>query len=1480
MSDLSRTTDRDAGSIRPERPRAESLDPKATDETTAPATDGHATIGDPTANDGGQHDLAGIGAHVRRFGDYELLSVLGKGGMGVVYKARQLSLNRLVAIKMLQSRVLPSDDELRRFQTEAEAVAMLDHPNIVPILEVGQHQEQRYYSMKLIDGSSLDQRLIEFRADPTSAARLVATVALAVQHAHERAVLHRDLKPANVMIDERGEPIVTDFGLARRLEVDSGLTQSGAIVGTPAYMAPEQASGKRREIGKATDIYGLGGILYALLTGHAPFQAESVAEVLEAVRERAPEAPSKTNRLVPRDLEVICLKCLEKDPARRYDRADSLAGDLNRWLAGKPIEARPVGTFERGWRWCRRNPATVGFSATIVLLLAAMVGVASYLGGWFGGRKLLDVRSSARSSDRARASAPTAKQRSRVAVRIPDQETVVSLRSGRDVTTLVGRGAHEISRLTGRYALKIAREGVTQDDVVNVVDGKMLEVDATPTGKAKAGQRQDLLNRFYQPQLKLRAGGHDAPVRAMVFSSDGSHLYSAGEDKVVNYWNLQNPSPMLERTIRPPVWRGVRGIVYAMALTPRPDAQGQSMLAVGGFGTESSGGDITIFRMPGMPQYAAGEVVQRLERPRGVDEPTAIVHRNTITCLAFDASGHVLASGSNDWTVILWDVARGFEPIRALKRHNGPIRDLAFNPAGNRLATVGADGLIVVWDVADGEALESLATRVSINTVAYSPDGRFVIAGSENGALVRLDAMKLSGDTALRLRAPDQKPILDVAYHPDGQLLAVSIKSAAGGPPDPMAVCCDIEVRAMPDGNIVHRWPGTQGLVRALAFSPRGDRLAYSGGTAQAVIVQDMSNLAKPPVEAKGDGSTLFDVGFTDDSQVVGFTRERVRDVDPPRLYDGFDMRLHRSRTVPREMLHRSATTYQGWALRPNFKPFGLEAVHPDGRLRRFEIDQMTERWWWSSTFVPPGPGHSSVTVAIGTEAGVAVFDFETGRRTRVFAGHTGPVVSLAASPDGRWLASSSFDQVIMLYPLAGCDARPALGATFHQLADRSWVVDRVEHPSFADAMGLHRGDVITEAGIGLQHFTEPDGIADFIARAHQEPPGISAIGIRARRTIWMPILKTAQVTVTLPTTKCDNQVLTLFQGLDNEWVLWTRQGYYDSSTIADQRYLGWHRNGDTHKPSSEFFPVIAFEAQFRRPDLLAALWAADDPARYEASLERLTPRKDPEPHRLMVLAVGPSESSAGSGALREIAGPDARNFADVLIQLGRRFSFDQVVARCLTGSELSSERIGGAFADLQAEGSTRPPRPGDTIVVFLESHLQESERGLIVFSSESVVEASPASTVNASDVGDHLKDLAQRGFQVLAFLDFRHSSGSDRLDQLMTEWERDLFLAGVAVFVGPQDTSEPQTDGSSQDAFAAGLLNALRKAVPSGSEPGSNPPLTVELFQRSFENEMRALTAGRQQPYGYFTEAVARAPMLGPKLFEQRSVPITKPKN
>jgi serine/threonine-protein kinase len=305
-------------------------------------------------------------------GDFRLLREVGRGGMGIVYEAEQMSLNRRVALKVIRAGEWASPEEVQRFRNEAETVALLDHPHIVPVYEVGEQDGQVYFSMKLIVGGGLAEHLGAFTGVPRTAAQLVAQVARAVHHAHQRGVLHRDLKPANILLDAEGRPHVTDFGLARRLETDSSLSQSGTIVGTPGYVPPEQTSGKKGAVTTVADVYGLGAVLYALLTGRPPFRADNVLDTLVQVREKEPESPSRLNPKVDRDLETICLKCLDKDPTRRYGSARELAEDLDRWLKGEPIQARPLGWAARLWRWCRRNPVVASLTAAAVVLLGTV----------------------------------------------------------------------------------------------------------------------------------------------------------------------------------------------------------------------------------------------------------------------------------------------------------------------------------------------------------------------------------------------------------------------------------------------------------------------------------------------------------------------------------------------------------------------------------------------------------------------------------------------------------------------------------------------------------------------------------------------------------------------------------------------------------------------------------------------------------------------------------------------------------------------------------------------------------------------------------------------------------------------------------------------------------------------------------------------------------------------------------------------------
>jgi hypothetical protein len=285
---------------------------------------------------------------------YEVLEELGRGGMGVVYKARQAGLGRLVALKVILAGAHAGADDRARFRAEAEAVARLQHPNVVQIHEVGERDGRPYFSLEFCPGGSLDGRLAGTPLPPPEAGRLVETLARAVHAAHRHGIIHRDLKPANVLLAEDGTPKITDFGLAKRLD-GSGRTRSGELLGTPSYMAPEQARGQGKAVGPAADVYALGAILYECLTGRPPFRAATWPETLQQVSAEEPVPPRRLNAAVPRDLETVCLKCLEKEPGRRYAGARDLAEDLRRFGAGEPVKARPVGWPGRTWRWARRQ---------------------------------------------------------------------------------------------------------------------------------------------------------------------------------------------------------------------------------------------------------------------------------------------------------------------------------------------------------------------------------------------------------------------------------------------------------------------------------------------------------------------------------------------------------------------------------------------------------------------------------------------------------------------------------------------------------------------------------------------------------------------------------------------------------------------------------------------------------------------------------------------------------------------------------------------------------------------------------------------------------------------------------------------------------------------------------------------------------------------------------------------------------------------
>src|SRR5438552_7444466 len=309
-----------------------------------------------------------------RLGNYEILDEIGRGGMGVIYRARQRHSHRIVAVKRVLNYHADSHETFMRFRREADAVASLDHPNILPIYEVSESEDGLpFFSMKFATGGSLQHAASSLRNEPRKCVELMAKVARAVEYAHDRGVLHRDLKPGNILLDDRGEPLVSDFGLAKWLDANKNLTKSLTAFGTAGYIAPEQAEGKAADLTPAADVYSLGAILFDLLTGRPPFLG---ANALSVIRQAAETAAPKLRSLThshDRDLETICARCLERDPEARYQSAGDLATDLERWLDGRPIIARPVSTPTRIWRWSRRNPKPVGTAVTVLLLGAAAI---------------------------------------------------------------------------------------------------------------------------------------------------------------------------------------------------------------------------------------------------------------------------------------------------------------------------------------------------------------------------------------------------------------------------------------------------------------------------------------------------------------------------------------------------------------------------------------------------------------------------------------------------------------------------------------------------------------------------------------------------------------------------------------------------------------------------------------------------------------------------------------------------------------------------------------------------------------------------------------------------------------------------------------------------------------------------------------------------------------------------------------------------
>jgi WD40 repeat protein len=909
---------------------------------------------------------------------YEILGVLGRGGMGIVYHARQLQLKRPVALKMIRSGHQAGDAEVARFRVEAEAIARLQHPNIVQIYEVGMHQGQPYCSLEFVGGGTLAARLSGAPQPPRQAAQIGRTLALAIAAAHDRGIVHRDLKPSNVLLAEDGAPKITDFGLAKRLDVDDGQTRTGVVMGTPAYMAPEQATGQK-EVGPAADVYALGAILYEMLTGRPPFKGTTVLDTLEQVRMREPVPVRLLQPKVPRDLETICLKCLQKEPRKRYVSAAALAQDLDCWLAGKPIQARPSRAWERGYRWVRRNPVVATLGALLLL---------AFSGGFAG------IAWQLSNTEAALQTVNTNLYFQRVSLAYREAQAGNNDRAEMLLDLCPVSLRHWEWHYLKRRCHADWRRLQGHTDLVRCVAFH-------PDGTRLASCSNDGTIKIWDiatARELLTFTGHVSWVSAVVFHADGRRLVSAGENGNVRVWDLASGRTLASFQHS-----------FNVALSPRGD-----------FFSVLDNEKLTIFEV-------------ETGRPLTVIRGRIQCHNRTI---AFSPDGGRVAAPL-DACLRIWDV-RTAQQIHVLQYSmERGVYSMTFSADGRYLFAAYPEDkypALKGWDAITGKELpQRVSSPVTAYAIALSADGQQIATGGHEGVVKVRDT---TTGRNLHARQTFGDSVVSLAFQPNGQALAVATGRhiwlrgwrshpdkettvLEGHKDGPVALSFDgSRVATCADDDHVRLWNAQSGerLLKLTKEPSRYSGVAFSpDGGCLLAISRDGAILTWDTTTGQAGASlrppgSVFDACFDHGSQ-------RVASAGADRMVRIWD------RATGRELL--SCEGHEAGVLCVQFAPDGrqLASAGGDGAVRLWDaatgkallVLRGHEGYVQSIAFDPQG----RLLASASTDETVRLWDLAAGREVAMLEGHTGPVRGLSFSADGRRLASSSEDGTARLWDVA-----------------------------------------------------------------------------------------------------------------------------------------------------------------------------------------------------------------------------------------------------------------------------------------------------------------------------------------------------------------------------------------------------------------------------------------------------------------------------